>query len=882
MHILVTNDDGPPSPASPYVHALVRGLQRAGHVVSVCLPDTQRSWIGKAHMIGKTVKPVYYRPPKEYDPQNADGGHAASLTYSRPASSQRLIRKTEDEKEEEEVEEWVLVDGTPASCAQIGLHHAFAHTSRGPIDLVVSGPNFGRNSTALFALSSGTLGAALEAAVCRAKSIALSYAHFKPRQDPKDPEIVKVATEHSIKVIEALYKRWPSDGSVDVYTVNVPLLPGLLKGETKAIYTPMLQNYWGEGGTCFVEVEGSVDGDADEREEEEEGIRAEEGKNGDEVDDSREEGENKGTAGLRHRHFKWQPRFLDVYQSVEDAPPGNDGWAVKEGHTSVTPLKANFWQTSHHLHGTELELEMPISNHHPHQQEENPLPSSSVHASVPTSNSMVLSLRPKDHFYALVAYEDDYVQPLILDALKRLFPPESYTLLSAPVSEAEDGVINPSALLPADTSNSSNGKILQISPYEAIDWDYVSTHPRTCVVNSYMLRKALIRKHYLSATVEHWVAKRPGSCLKRGVKRSETFEVDYAEFLDDALVECFGLRDSLERNLGIIERGGEKGEGNGKGQGSVEWWILKPGMSDRGQGIKLFCTMEQLQGIFDEWETERPESEDGDDDDDDDEDDGANTNSKRERKNDDDDDGDYITTSQLRHFVAQPYIDPPLLLPGDGRKFHIRTYVACIGNLEIYVYKPMLALFAAKPYVSPSLPCHSNSSHEGEQGEEEMKEAKIDLESHLTNTCLQRSVAADTVRPFWSSSFPLSSATKSNIFDQICALTGDVFEAAARGMQMHFRPLENAFEIYGLDFLVDEQEGVWLLEVNAFPDFRQSGDELKVLVGGLWREVIGKVVGGLLLGKGGQREGKGGEKAEGEREDADGLILVRRVELGGW
>ncbi|KAF3056988.1 hypothetical protein CFAM422_012526 [Trichoderma lentiforme] len=45
-----------------------------------------------------------------------------------------------------DVEEWVLIDGTPASCVQIGLNHFFQ--DKGPIDLVVSGPNFGRNSTA--------------------------------------------------------------------------------------------------------------------------------------------------------------------------------------------------------------------------------------------------------------------------------------------------------------------------------------------------------------------------------------------------------------------------------------------------------------------------------------------------------------------------------------------------------------------------------------------------------------------------------------------------------------------------------------------------------------------------------------------------------------
>jgi tubulin--tyrosine ligase len=44
------------------------------------------------------------------------------------------------------------------------------------VDLVLSGPNFGRNTTAIFALSSGTIGGALEGAVCGKKAIALSYA----------------------------------------------------------------------------------------------------------------------------------------------------------------------------------------------------------------------------------------------------------------------------------------------------------------------------------------------------------------------------------------------------------------------------------------------------------------------------------------------------------------------------------------------------------------------------------------------------------------------------------------------------------------------------------------------------------------------------------
>jgi len=46
-----------------------------------------------------------------------------------------------------------------------------------------------------------------------------------------------------------------------------------------------------------------------------------------------------------HQHFKWSPRFKDVYDSVEQSEPGNDGWAVAQGYTSVTPLRANFMHT---------------------------------------------------------------------------------------------------------------------------------------------------------------------------------------------------------------------------------------------------------------------------------------------------------------------------------------------------------------------------------------------------------------------------------------------------------------------------------------------------------------------------------------------------------
>jgi tubulin--tyrosine ligase len=290
----VVNDDGPPSnQSSPYVHSLVKTLQEAGHLVSVCLPHTQRSWIGKAHLVGKTLTPTYYTPGTLHK----DDG----TTRSRPTPAIP-----------NQPEEWILVDGTPASCVQIGLYHYFQ--DKGPIDLVISGPNYGRNSTAVFGLSSGTLGGALEAAVCRKKAIAISYA-FDSRNH--DPVIIAGASRQSVKIVEHLCKNWDSD--VDLYSINVPLVQDV--ENRKVLQTDMLQNYWGPT-SCFEEVEDDI-GDADE---EEQKIREREGR--------AENGTSTPTGKKhKHKHFKWAPRFVDVHKSVAASEPGNDGWAVSNHYT---------------------------------------------------------------------------------------------------------------------------------------------------------------------------------------------------------------------------------------------------------------------------------------------------------------------------------------------------------------------------------------------------------------------------------------------------------------------------------------------------------------------------------------------------------------------
>ena len=313
------------------------------------------------------------------------------------------------------------------------------------------------------------------------------------------------------------------------------------------------------------------------------------------------------------------------------------------------------------------------------------------------------------------------------------------------------------------------------------------------------------------------------------------FEVDYAEFLDEALAEAWELHESF-------------------GEEERQWWILKPGMSDQGQGVRLFSSGEELRGIFEEWEDEYGREEDG----------STDTSPPVDGR---DVSGIGTMTSQLRHFVAQKYIHPPLLLETHGnRKFHVRSYVLAVGALQVYVYGQMLALFASAPYTAPNAGSQDNPTSDGA--------FKMDSYVHLTNTCRQSGNPEGSVIRFVDLDLGsyLPKSWLSDTYDQICATTGTLFEAAAREQMVHFQTLENAFEIFGLDWMLDERGVPWLLEVNAFPDFKQTGEDLKDVIQGLMDGVVCIAVDGFFRFDKKMIENVGEEKF--------GLRMVLDVDLG--
>jgi tubulin--tyrosine ligase len=153
----------------------------------------------------------------------------------------------------------------------------------------------------------------------------------------------------------------------------------------------------------------------------------------------------------------------------------------------------------------------------------------------------------------------------------------------------------------------------------------------------------------------------------------------------------------------------------------------------------------------------------------------------------------------------------------------------------------------------------------------------IDLSAHLTNTCLQDGTRDGAVRLFSDlstsqqgsdSCTSLPTGWTTSVFKQICDITGSLFTKAAIAQPTNFQPLPNAFEVFGLDFLVDDVAEAWLLEVNAFPDFKQSGEVGGIVVEGLWEKTMDLVAAEFF-----------GVKEEAKTDKKGELVLVGEVDL---
>jgi len=178
MKILVTNDDGYNREG---LKALVRILRKWGDV-TVVAPKTHQS------------------------------GMSMAVTMSLRPIAVKKLSETVGER-------WWYLDGTPASCVKFGIDNVFLPEGCKP-DLVVSGINYGGNY-ATAALYSGTIGAAMEAAVNSLPGIGVSLDNFSPDADfSAVEEVLPPILEKLIPHITGAGRK-----ANEFYNINIPNLP---------------------------------------------------------------------------------------------------------------------------------------------------------------------------------------------------------------------------------------------------------------------------------------------------------------------------------------------------------------------------------------------------------------------------------------------------------------------------------------------------------------------------------------------------------------------------------------------------------------------------------------------------------------------------------
>lgn len=299
--------------------------------------------------------------------------------------------------------------------------------------------------------------------------------------------------------------------------------------------------------------------------------------------------------------------------------------------------------------------------------------------------------------------------------------------------------------VPPDNADADLGDAavaLQWLEYEWINWQHLASHPSAALANAYCIRKGLIRKAQFWYNVAKYVSKHPDSILRHAVPETWLFELDHVDYLDEALNEVFEVEHELREN-----------DKKSKQEKSV--FIIKPSMANKAAGIHVFDSLEQLQAIFEE---------EGEED-----------------------------LTQVREWVIQRYIRDPLLV--HSRKFHVRAYVLAVANIQVYLFREMLALFALKPYSLDSL---------------------ADTLAHISNTCIQTDHPdfdeQSSVRLFWDLDLPKPDLDA--IFRKMQDVLAHVFDACTSEMTT-FQSLPNVFELFGVDFLIDHHKNVYFLEANA-------------------------------------------------------------------
>ena len=179
MRILITNDDGINAPGLEVMHEIAVALAGADGEVWTVAPAFEQSGVGHC------------------------------ISFTQPMMVSQMAERR------------YAVQGSPADCVLVGVHDILKDTLP---DLVLSGVNRGNNS-AENAVYSGTVGAAMEAALQGVPAIALSQYYGPANRDLDDQ--FEAARVHGLSTLQRLLEKgvWSKDDYGIFYNINFPPVP---------------------------------------------------------------------------------------------------------------------------------------------------------------------------------------------------------------------------------------------------------------------------------------------------------------------------------------------------------------------------------------------------------------------------------------------------------------------------------------------------------------------------------------------------------------------------------------------------------------------------------------------------------------------------------
>jgi len=203
-------------------------------------------------------------------------------------------------------------------------------------------------------------------------------------------------------------------------------------------------------------------------------------------------------------------------------------------------------------------------------------------------------------------------------------------------------------------------------------------------------------------------------------------------------------------------------------------WILKPGSgTNRGIGVKVFDSLETCKYHMEKWGNRK---------------------------------------CPMFNWIIQKYMERPLLI--HNRKFDIRAYAVVTQNVELYFYEEGYLRTSCQEFTMDN--CEDRNIHLTNWAVQKKAENYGDFEDANQMDFNQFQEHLDEFYAEDKVDF------RKQILPQMTELVKSSFLSAEKSLNINNR--KHCFELFGYDFMIDQDYAVWLIEVNNNPCLMTPGE----------------------------------------------------------